>query len=307
MRESCRKKLLEALSSPGDSLNCSFFSGSGLDIPGIIDLAETLPFMADKRLIAISDSGIFKSGSKAEALADYLKKPSADTVFVFDEAEVDKRGRMFRAVSKNGYAVEFKKLQEEKLLGWMASVFARRGRRIRTGTARLLIDRVGTDMYTLKNEMEKLCSYTEGKKTVDEEDIEAIGTVSPGDVLFQMIDAMAEGRKSQTMKLYYQLVENRESPIKILVMIERHFNILSGCADLSDRRADKGTIASRMGIHPYFVKKYVDMSKKFRTGQLRKIISECLSTEHDIKSGRISDRLGVELMIVKCSGGDYNT
>ena len=63
-----RDKLKHALAADDDTMNFSAFSGSDINQKEIIDLAETLPFFADRRLILIEDSGLFKKS--AEELAD---------------------------------------------------------------------------------------------------------------------------------------------------------------------------------------------------------------------------------------------
>ena len=55
----------------------------------VIDLAETLPFFAERRVILIENSGFFKSA--CDELAEYLTQPATTTFFLFVEEEVDKR------------------------------------------------------------------------------------------------------------------------------------------------------------------------------------------------------------------------
>ena len=59
-----RDKLKHALAADDDTMNFSAFSGSDINQKEIIDLAETLPFFADRRLILIEDSGLFKKAPK---------------------------------------------------------------------------------------------------------------------------------------------------------------------------------------------------------------------------------------------------
>ena len=54
-----RDKLIKAMVNDGDSMNFSSFEGDGINQKEIIDLAETLPFFADRRVILIEDAGIF--------------------------------------------------------------------------------------------------------------------------------------------------------------------------------------------------------------------------------------------------------
>ena len=55
-----RDKLIKAMVKENDTMNFSSFEGDGISQKEIIDLAETLPFFADRRVILIEDAGIFK-------------------------------------------------------------------------------------------------------------------------------------------------------------------------------------------------------------------------------------------------------
>ena len=83
-----RDKLKKAMVAEDDTMNFSSFEGNDINQKEIIDLAETLPFFADRRVILIEDSGFFKSS--CEDLAEYLTQVAPATHFIFVEEEVDK-------------------------------------------------------------------------------------------------------------------------------------------------------------------------------------------------------------------------
>ena len=64
LRASYKKRLTKALSDPEDTMNYSYFDGKDISVPAIIDLAETLPFLAPRRLIVIENSSFFKSSQR---------------------------------------------------------------------------------------------------------------------------------------------------------------------------------------------------------------------------------------------------
>ena len=78
-----RDKLKKAMTSPDDTMNFSSFEGEDINVKEIIDLAETLPFFADRRVILIEDSKLFKKGS--DELAEYLPTMPESTYFIFVE------------------------------------------------------------------------------------------------------------------------------------------------------------------------------------------------------------------------------
>ena len=100
LRNQYRDKLKQALLGDGDTMNLSCFEGKDVNQSRLVDLSETMPFLAERRVIVIENSGMFKGGS--DVLADYLKEPSLTTFFVFSEKEVDKRNKLFKLVKDKG-------------------------------------------------------------------------------------------------------------------------------------------------------------------------------------------------------------
>lgn len=117
LKRQYREKLKKALCTDGDQMNVQVYEGKDQNIGEIIDLAETLPFLAERRVIFLDNSGLFKAGG--EKLAEYLEHPNETTFFVFTENEIDKRSKLYKTVNSGGIAVEFG-IQDEAVLnaGW---------------------------------------------------------------------------------------------------------------------------------------------------------------------------------------------
>ena len=129
LRRQYRDKLRKALSDENDTMNTHFFEGKDVPVGQIIDLAETLPFLADRRTIFITDSGLFKSGG--EKMAEYLSSPSETTFFVFTESEIDKRSKLYKTVQSKGYAAEFATQDENTLSVGLPAHWQRKARKSR--------------------------------------------------------------------------------------------------------------------------------------------------------------------------------
>ena len=117
-----KDKLKVAILNTSDEMNYSYFEGKGIEIPKLIEIANTLPFFSDKRLIMIENSGLFKSSND---LADYIKQIPDTTHIVFVENEVDKRNRLFKAVKDVGTISEMNSMDEANLKLWVASILSK--------------------------------------------------------------------------------------------------------------------------------------------------------------------------------------
>lgn len=295
-----RDRLKNALLNDGDSMNYHYFEGKDINIGEVIDLAETLPFFSDRRVIIIENSGLFKHGG--EQLAEYLKEPSETTYFVLVEKEIDKRSKLFKAVSAKGRAIEFKAQDEAVLKRWLAGILKKENKKITERDLALFLEKTGADMENISKELEKLICYCIDKEVISREDIETVCIRQINNQIFDMISSIADKRRKEAMALYYDLLTLKEPPMRILFLLARQFNLLLQVKELKKKGYSQKTIGENVGLPAFVAGKYVNQAVKFSTADLKFAINDCVETEEAVKTGKMNDVLGVELLIVKYSG-----
>lgn len=291
-----RERLQKALCDSDDIMNTHFYEGKDISVEEIIDLAETLPFLAQRRVIFINDSGFFKSGS--EKLAAYLAELNDTTYFVFTESEVDRRGRLFKTVQAKGYAANFARQDEDTLKRWIAGVLKKEGKRITVSTAQLFLSKTGNDMDNIYMELEKLICYCMDREVIEAQDVEAVCTDRISNRIFDMINAVAEGQSSRAVALYYDLLTLKEPPMRILALLERQYNVLLQVKGLRSKGFDNRAIGERVGLSPFIAGKYVSQAGRFRTAELKEAVVKCVEAEEAVKTGRMSDVLSIEVLMM---------
>ena len=296
LRRQYRQKLQAALCSDGDTMNVHFYSGKDVPVGEIIDLAETLPFLAERRVIFISDSGLFKSGG--EKLAEYLASPCESTYFVFTESEVDKRSKLFKTVQSKGYAADFTVQDENTLKRWIAGTLGRDGKKITENTVQLIISKTGTDMDNIQMELEKLICYCMDRDVVTDADVEAVCTTRISNHIFDMINAIADRKQKAALELYYDLLALKEPPMRILFLIARQCNMLLQAKEMKLKGHDNRTIGSKLGVPPFIAQKVLNQASKFKTSTLRRAVQQCVEAETAVKTGRMNDMMSVEILIM---------
>lgn len=299
LRNQYRKRLRDALLDPEDTMNAASFEGKNINPREIIDLAETMPFFAERRVIELQDSGFAKNA--CPELADYLADIPASTFLILTEAEIDKRGRLYKAIKKAGRVVEFKRQDERTLTRWVLGILKKEGRSITEETMHVFLERTGADMEHIDHELEKLLCYTEGKDVITTTDVEAVCTERTENRIFDMIQAITEQDQRRALNLYADLLSMKEPPMRILYLITRQFHQLLQLKELSAQGMERGEMAKAAGVPPFAMGKYMAQCRKFTSVQLRSAVEDCVDTEEKVKTGRLSDQLSVELLIVKYS------
>ena len=293
---SYKKKLREAITG-GDTMNFNYFEGKNPDVKEIISLADTMPFFADRRLILVDGSGFFKSAQ--EELAAYLPQMPDTTCLVFAESEVIKRNRLYKRVKELGYAAELNKQDTAQLMRWAAGILGRDGRKISRPVMEYFLERTGDDMENIRMELEKLVCYTMGRDVITKEDVDAVGTVHVTSRVFDMVAAIVAGNTKKAMDLYEDLLTLKEPPMRILFLIARQFNQLLQIKELTAAGKDKGAMASALKVPPFAVGKLTAQARAFTRDQILSWVTLCVETEEAVKTGRLSDRLAVELLIAR--------
>lgn len=300
LKKQYKERFIKAMLPEGDTMNYACYEGKGTDVKEVIDLAETLPFFAERRLIVFEDTGFFKS-SGAE-LADYIKDMPETTYFIFVESEVDKRSKLYKAVKAKGHIVELSTQDEGTLRRWIGGIARRESRQMSEAVIAYFLGKVGTDMENIQKEMEKLICYTLGRETITKEDVDAVCVTQITNHIFDMVNAVADKDQRKALDLYYELLALKEPPMRILFLMARQYRILFHVKALLNQGYGRKEIASRAGLHPFAAGKYMEQAKRFRPKELRRVMEDAADIEQSVKTGLLSDNLAVELFIVKYSG-----
>ena len=296
LKKQYKGRLTRAMLPEGDRVNYAYYEGKGIPVPEIIDLAETMPFFAERRLIVIEDSGLFKTA--APELADYLKTMSASACFLFIEKEVDKRGKLYKAVKEKGRIVELSRQDERTLIRWLSGMIRQEGKLIQESTVRYILSKTGVDMENLEKEMEKLFCYTLEKNEITIQDVDAVCTTQITNHIFEMVEAVAKQQKKKALDYYYDLLALKEPPMRILYLLTRQFQLLLEVQGLVKKGMGRKQIAEKAGLHPFAAGKYMEQCRNFRKEELRRIMEKGAELETDVKTGRLNDVMSVELFII---------
>ena len=163
----------------------------------------------------------------------------------------------------------------------------------------LPLNMTGDDMENIRMDLEKLVSFTMGRDVITDEDVEAICTVRVTNKIFDMVTAIVNRQTKKAMDLYEDLLTLKEPPMRILFLIARQFNQILQVKELMAKGMDKGAIASRIKVPPFVAGKMMPQAKTFTREQILSCVTQCVEAEEAVKTGRLNDRMAVELLITR--------
>jgi len=299
-------RIIDAALGKGDSrlMNLDSYDEKTYSAEGLSARCETAPFMANFRIIVITNSGVFIPGKQDETkkTEEPLANIPGSAIVIFIEPKVDKRIALFKTAQKAGMCIEFKKPDENDLIKWVINIAKAHNRAIAPADAAYLLQTAPNDMGILRGEIDKLIDYTYAKGAIEKADIAAIVTRSTESKIFDLTDAIGTKDLKTALDIYNALLFLKEPPILILNMMARQFKLIMACAEVYEKKKNVKDVSAATGLWDFAVKGMLKQSKNFKRETLLQAYRQCLLTDVNIKTGAISDRLGVLMLIVKYAG-----
>lgn len=292
------KRMRKALLTPEDEMMNLDVIQSPQDITEVESSLETLPFMAERRLVILKESGAFdtKPGNMAQ-LAEHMKDIPETTVLLCIESKVDKRSKMYKAVQKYGYAVDFKRQSEESLMVWIGQELRRAGIRMDRNTAAYFLGLTGNDMVRIQAELTKLISFAAHKGNIDRNDVDAIVSVTIENSIFKLTDHLGNQQPAAAYRIYRQLLDDNEPVQRIFYMMARQFRLLYRASLMQGM--SPASVAKELGVPSFAAGSYLAQAGKFGTERLAELLRKLLELDVASKTGQISAEQAASLVILQ--------
>ena len=295
-----KNKLIAALVNEGDNMNFSKYQDNGINTAQIIDQAETMPFFAEHRVILIENSGFGKK--MPEDLGNYLSTIPEFTVFIFVEPTADKRGKLYKAAKAAGRDIEINMPNEAVLAKWVGAQLNAAGKQMKKDAWSQFLNMTHESMDNMSRELEKLITYVGDRNQITIDDVNAICIAKVETKIFDMLNAISAKDMVKTMDLYQDMLSAKEPPMRILTMIVRQFRQMKVVKELSGFGNNASTIAGKVGMPDFAVRRTMQLAGNFSDKEITNLLNDAADFEEQFKTGRLDEKLAVELIIMKYAG-----
>ena len=219
--EAVRRLIDKAVDPATKDFNLEQRRGGDLDGETLGTLLDTLPMMAERRVVVIRDVPALRKDARA-ALDAYLKRPAAETVLVLVAPAAAKAEK---ALLERARAIAFEPLDDKQLPTWIARHATETlGMSITPRASALLQSSVGSDLPQLASELEKLASYIRGSdpgtSEIDEAAVAAVVGVRHGETASDLLDHIAQrDARGALAVLPHVLMQPKMSAVLIVMML----------------------------------------------------------------------------------------
>ena len=296
------RKLL--IDGPAADFNLHRFDARTMELGAFADAMDALPVMAESSFIQVDDVDLYQLGSEDRDQMATLLSDIPDycyIVFVYDTCpwKPDRRMRKFHAaIEKNAEIVEFARQAEGELTSWVARHFASAGKRITPELCRYLMNLCGGAMTALASEISKVAAYSTASE-ISRADIDAVVEPVLDAVVFQLTDAIAEGRNAGALQTLRTLLRMQQEPIPILGAIGSQLRRADAAKTLL--AAGKGTDAlmKLCAISSYPAQKAFSFARRMPERFFTSALALCAETDYQLKTSYDEPGVLLELLILR--------
>ena len=284
-----------------DDMSLASYTGTEAKAELVINALRTVSLLGGRPLVIIRDADKMPRDT-VEALVTYLASPVESSTLILVAAKLDGRSKLMQLLGKVGLVVDCKPLYENKIPYWINMQVKRGDKAISQEAAKFMAEMVGNDLGQLSQAIERVSLYVGDRRNIELADVEQAIAETHQRTIFELMNAVGKRNLSASVSLLHNILENAASPVMIVTMLARHFRILIKAKEVEGRMNGQGELAKYLGVHPFFLKNYVQQSKNFSNSELRRSFGILHHCDREIKSSRVVRERILERALFKLIG-----
>lgn len=311
------ESLRNAIVTSFPELNYTLLDGEQVKASEVMTACETFPFDTERRLVVVRDLKSLKSiraeGEESSAPSSELQSfidvvnGIADTacLLFLCYGGIDKRKKLVNEIKKHGAVYEFERVEREDLAAWIRNVLGKNGKKIAAKDLDYLINSTGyldkngnKTMYDIENLLGKLVNFMGSTEDVAVSHIEAVVPRNFESDIFKLINACSEKDVDRSLRVYNDLLMEGESSLGILALLSKQIKNMIEVSEFHEKKYDSKSISEKLKIHEYTVKLCIRYGTAIKRSILQSAFHKCVEAELSIKSGRMGERLAMEMLFI---------
>jgi len=274
--------LENVLTEDEKGFNQSILYGKDLSIDAIMTTAKRYPMMAERQVVVIREAQNIKN---IEDLASYVEKPLTSTILVinYKYKTIDKRKKLYKALSKNGVYLESKPLYDNQVPAWITKYLKEKNLGIDPRAAQLIADFIGSDLQRIVNELEKVTISLVPGTSIMPDDVEKNIGISKEFNTFELQNALGNKDILKSNRIINYFIDNEKMhPLTVIIgMLANYYRKVLVYHSI-ENKSDRNLVAQKLGVNPFFINDYANAAKNYSLDKAIAIIS--MMREYDLRS-----------------------
>jgi len=316
---SITQELENIKSSSGDpsllATNTVTLDGTGTNENDLRVACETVPFLADKRLVIVygllerfAPKQVTRGTAEKKSdiplvnysvFSDIINNLPPSTILVLIESELKDSNPLYKTVVAKAQAKVFPALKTAQLREWITARVSAAAGSISPAAINSLIRIIGSNLWIMSSELNKLLLYVDGQR-IEEKDVKALVSYIQQYNVFAMVDAIIENNIQKAESILQQLLSEGNSPTQLLNMLSRQMRLIVRAQELKKKRLSETEIRSRLGLSAdWLVRKTLEQSSRYTLSRIKQVYQQLLETDIAIKTGKYEGELALNILIVE--------
>ncbi|MFC1897550.1 DNA polymerase III subunit delta [Chloroflexota bacterium] len=302
--------------------NTTALDGPQMNLDQLKTACEALPFLAEKRLVIVK--GLlerFEPGGRSsrrrkttratdhqdeyKSLGACINKLPDSTILVLIDGRVTSKNPLSKEISTRAVVKSFPLLRGTRLCQWIQKHVIKEGGTISPQAVDLLAKLVGSNLWIMVNEINKLTLFT-SDRCIEEEDVKVVVSYAQQASVFAMVDAILEFKAGLAERLLHQLLQEGASSAYLLVMLSRQVRMIVRVKELRNQGKSEIEIRNKLGLAPEFAwRKTTEQAERYPLDRIKEVYYKLLEADISIKTGQYEDELAFNILIAElCQRGN---
>lgn len=302
-----KEKINQILNSKNikcDLMNTSEFDCMTTDIDKIIDYCYTTPFFATHKVVILKNPNFLTSENSKVDFEDFIKKlmtyieNESETTVMFIYSLADKLDERKKIVKYLKEKTNFKQVDlpnHLQLKNIIRNRILKYNSDIEENAIDLLLEKVGTNLVELSNEVDKLVLFKKDD-IIRRDDVRDFVTCNVDSSIFDLSNAILDKDIVKSLSLFDDLIANGMEPIVLISVLANQFRLALLVNGYKKMGLDNASIAKKVKVHPYRIKLASELS--FSKQALENNLLKLAGLDYKIKIGQINKHHGMKLFIL---------
>ena len=252
--------------------------------------SQTLPFLAERRVVLVRNAELYNFESQAGVLIHYLENASDRTLLLLLASQIDRRTKFFKLCEKNGLVVECPMLNDSAVASWVRARAEERGKKIEPAATSEIVRRSGLHLSDVNNALNVVISFVGDEPVIREQDVvKACADVAEEEV-WTLTDAIGACDPSVALGSLRKLIDMGKHPDELVGAINW---IMKSAYQVA--AVKKGARA----VSPFIQRKVAPIAAKLGAKKLRDALMLVTDTHFMMRSTGVDANLALELLVVK--------
>lgn len=292
-------------------LNMSLDDTINYDINNVSDIvneASTIGMFSLNKFIVINIDSYFKDKNDIPGinlLEEYFDNYNSNSylIFICNSDTIDSRKKIVNLIKKNGIVKKIE-ANDSYITDYINGYLKDNGYSINNSDVIYFINRVGSNINNITNELDKLILYKINDKIITKSDIDLLTIENIDDSIYELVNAILKNDSKKAIKLYYNFINNGMDVNQMIAIVGSQIRLLYQVKRLYNKGKSNEEIAKILEFKSvYRVKYLLSDSYYYSEEDLLKYLSKLSTIDEAIKSSNQDGNMLFELFIIK---KDYN-